>query len=216
MKMARDWAFPDADRFMVGELGCDGTYQIANLRAALRHVSNHGLGIDAGAHIGTWSKVMSAHFERVVAFEPSPDTFEALLCNMQGFACLNVECLNVALGSGKGWVSMMLDPEQERRANTGARFVRPSARGTIPVVTIDSYAFDRVGFIKLDIEGSELEALRGAKDTLTRCQPIVLYENKKLWTRHYGLAKGVVEVFLKAHGYHFLEQAGNDVIWGPA
>lgn len=200
---------------MIGELGYDGTYQIANLRAALGHVTNLERAIDAGAHIGTWSKVMSETFAHVEAFEPSPDTFEAFTANMAQFGCANVARHNVALGSAPGLVSMMLDPEQERRANTGARFVRPSLKGTIPVMTIDSFNFERVGFMKFDIEGSELAALRGAKDTLDRCKPIVLYENKRLWTRHYGIAKGAVEAFLKGHGYALLERAGNDVIWGP-
>jgi FkbM family methyltransferase len=214
MKMHAGWAFPDSDRFMVEELGCDGTYQVAHLLAALRHVREHGCAIDGGAHIGTWSKVMAGVFERVVAVEPSADTFECLDFNMAQFGCTNVARRNVAIGQAPGFVTMQLDKANEARANTGARFTK--AGGRIPVETIDSWHLERVGFLKLDIEGSEPFALRGAKDTLTRCRPIVLFENKKLWSRHFGLPKGAVSDFLTAQGYRLTESISMDQIWSPA
>lgn len=213
MKIVKGWAFPDADRFMVDELGCDGTYQLDHLQAALRYVTEHGCAIDGGAHIGTWSKVMAGVFGTVVAIEPSADTFECLAFNMRQFRCDNVEPKNVAIGSEPGLVTMGLDAANEARANTGARFAQ--AGGTIPVETIDGWQLERVGFLKLDIEGSEPFALRGATETLKRCRPIVLFENKKLWTRHFGLPKGAVSDVLSAQGYRLLETVSMDQIWGP-
>lgn len=213
MKFVHGLAFPDADRFMVAEVKGDGTYQIDNLTAALRHVTNHDCAIDGGAHVGTWSRVMSAHFARVIAVEPSPDTFEALTWNIGHAACSNVECRQVALGDAPGAVRMQLNADQAARANTGARFVE--AGGAIPVETIDSWALPSLGFLKLDVEGSEPAALRGATDTLRRCRPIVLFENKWLWTKHYGLPKQIVASFLEGLGYRLLEQVSRDQIWGP-
>lgn len=213
MQFVNGVAFPDADRFMVAELKGDGTYQIDNLMAALRRVTNHDCAIDGGAHIGAWTRVMSAHFSRVIAAEPSADTFEALTRNMEQFGCANVECRNLALGDAPGSVQMRLAPEQEQRANTGARFVE--AGGSIPVETIDSWNLPSLGFLKLDVEGSEPAALRGAVETLKRCRPIVLFENKWLWTKHYGLPKNIVARFLEGLGYHLLEQVSRDQIWGP-
>ncbi|HEX8030279.1 MAG TPA: FkbM family methyltransferase [Vicinamibacterales bacterium] len=204
--------FPISDRFMVDELRADGTYQIDNLMAALRHVTNFDCAIDGGAHIGAWSRVMSAHFARVIAVEPSADTFEALTWNIEQFGCANVECRNVALGDATGHVTMALDPDQAARANTGARFVE--AGGSIPVETIDSWNLPSLGFLKLDVEGSEPHALRGAVETLKRCRPIVLFESKFLWTRHYGLPKNIVAKFLEGLGYRMLEQVSRDQIWG--
>ena len=213
MKIVRGWAFPDSDQFMVNELGCDGTYQLDHLHAALCHVTDHGCAIDGGAPVGTWSKVMSGVFDRVVAVEPSADTFECLTFNLTKFGCTNVEARNVAIGSAPGFVTMNLDKDNEARANTGARFARDG--GTIPVETIDSWHLEDVGFLKLDIEGSEPFALRGAKDTLQRCKPIVLFENKRLWTRHFGLPKGAVAEFLEAQHYRLIETVSMDQIWGP-
>ncbi len=212
MKIQRGLAFPDADEFMVGQVKFDGTYQIENLEAGLRHVKNFDCAIDGGAHIGTWSKVMSGRFTKVIAVEPSADTFEALTWNLQQANCTNVECKPVALGDEPGFVTMALSVEQQLKANTGARFT--VAGGGIPVETIDSWKLPSVGFLKLDIEGSEYVALRGAMDTLKRCRPIVLFENKWLWTKHYGLPKDAVSKLLSHIGYRMLEQVSRDQIWG--
>lgn len=211
MKTVNGWAFPDADQFMVGELQFDGTYQSANLREALRFVTEFGCAIDGGAHVGTWSKLMAEAFEKVVAFEPAADTFECLLENLKAFE--QVQCEPYALGAESGGVSMVLDAANEARSNTGGR--RIQAGGDIPTRTIDSYQLQRVGFIKLDIEGSEPMALQGATDTITRCRPIVLFENKRLWNRYFGLPKNAVTEILEGHGYRLLSQMSCDQIWGP-
>lgn len=213
MKVVHGVAFPDADEFMVRELAPSGTYQLAHLEAALRHVRDLACAIDGGAHVGTWTRVMAARFERVLAVEPSPDTAECLIANVTAAALTNVEVHQAALGQGKGRVTMALDAANQQRANTGARFAR--AGGDIPVVTIDSFRLDRLGFLKLDVEGSEPFALAGAADTIATCKPIILFENKRLWTRHFGLPKDAVARILQGHGYRHLESISCDQIWGP-
>lgn len=215
MKMHAGWAFPDTDRFMAAAMSPSGTYQLANLEAALRHVTNFSAAIDAGAHVGTWTKVMAGTFASVVAVEPSPDTFECLEWNVAQAGLTNVRCVAAALGAKAGGrVSMALDAANRDRSNTGARFVR--AGGDIPVTTIDALGLADVGFIKLDIEGSEPAALQGAADTMRRCRPVVLFENKKLWARHHGQPPNAVEAILRSHGYRMVEKVSCDEIWRPA
>lgn len=213
MKVVNGVAFPDADEFMVQELAPTGTYQLAHLDAALKHVRNFSGAIDGGAHVGTWSRVMAGRFASVLAFEPSPDTFECLQWNLAEAGLTNVHAVNAALGSQPGFVAMALDAPNEARKNTGARFVRPG--GSIPVVTIDSLGLADVGFIKLDVEGSEPAALEGASKTLATFKPIVLFENKRLWTRHHGRPKDAVVRILQRHGYRLVDKVSCDEIWGP-
>lgn len=213
MKTVHGWAFPDVDDFMAKEIHEDGSYQGGHLRAALQYVTDWSLAIDGGAHVGTWSKPLSERFARVLAIEPSADTFEALQANLQAFGCANVEAKNIALGAAPGTVTMILDGLQAERHNTGARYVQ-AGTGTIPTEPIDAWELPSLGFLKLDVEGSEYFALKGAMQTLKRCKPIVLFEDKFLW-RRYGLDRLAPQTLLQSLGYRELERAKMDAIWGP-
>lgn len=210
MKTRFLWSFPDADEFMINELKPDG-YQSSHLRIALQYVTDWSLAVDGGSHAGTWARLMSQAFERVIAVEPSADTFEALAVNMKQFSCDNVELRNVALGEALGRVSMVLEGRGLELKNTGARHTGPGS--DVAVETIDSWKLPSLGFLKLDVEGSEFVALKGARKTLDRCKPIVLFEDKKLWFKNHGQPKNSVEVFLTSIGYHEVARASMDAIW---
>jgi hypothetical protein len=64
--------------------------------------------------------------------------------------------------------------------------------------TLDSYALEDVGFVKIDVEGHELAALRGAEQTLRRCRPLVLVEVED---RHRPDAVSSVRAFMATMGY---------------
>lgn len=211
MKLHAGIAFPDADQFMVKEMKGDQTYQAAHLHEALRFVTEFGCAVDCGAHVGLWARLMADAFEKVVAFEPSLDTFECLLHNTRAHE--HIQCKPYALGASPGTVRMALDAKNALRANTGARYVE--AGGDIQVRTIDSFALDRVGFLKLDIEGSEPMALQGAAETIARWKPIILFENKTLWSRHFNLPTDAVVRILERYGYRHLSTVSHDEIWGP-
>jgi FkbM family methyltransferase len=205
------FAFPDADVFMAAQLQPDGRYQGDHLDAALGYVTDWHQAVDGGAHVGTWSKALATRFDSVLAFEPAQDTFEALLENVKD--CLNVVPMQTALGAGLGSVSMTIDAKNQARSNTGARYVQ--ADGPIRMIAIDSLDLPALGFLKLDIEGSELPALMGARNTLLRCQPIVLFEEKGFGAR-FGVSRGQIGTFLTDLGYRLLAAISCDQIWGPA
>lgn len=212
MKTVSGWAFPDVDEFMAAELGPDGSYQKSHLDLAMKFVTDWSLAVDAGAHVGTWARVLSQKFLQVIAVEPAADTFEALAANMATFGCQNVDLRNVALGARSGMVSIApLEPRAEALKNTGARFVQ--AGGNIPCQRLDDWDLPSLGFLKLDVEGSEASILEGALKTLRRCRPIVLYENKG-FVRRFGYRPDAPKAVLESIGYRFLEKAGCDLIYG--
>ncbi len=218
MTQVQAWWFPDADTYIVDALRrgalaapeAKWLAQLDHLDTALGFVTNFDCAIDGGAHVGTWAQVLGTRFRRVLACEPSPDTFACLDRNLAG---TTVERCPVALGACAGVGSMTWTDAQRDRGNTGARFLQ--AGGEIPVVAIDDWALPSLGFLKLDVEGSEVAALQGARATLARCRPIVLVEHKFLWTRHFGLPKGAVAGLLTALEYSQLASVGCDQIWGP-
>lgn len=211
MKQVNGFAFPDADVFMASQLGADGRYQGDHLDEALEHVTDFSMALDGGAHVGTWTKVLADHFDQVVAVEPSPDTFEALVANVG--ALPNVMCRELALGAGPGWVSLALDEKNTARQNTGARYIQVD--GPIPMVTIDSLGLATLGFLKLDVEGSEFPALLGARGTIARGRPVILFEDKGFGSR-LGVKRGAIESFLAGLGYRKVAQLSADQIWRAA
>lgn len=213
MKQIKGWYFPDVDAFMANEMKEDGSYQGGHLRAVLPFVTDHSVAVDGGAHVGTWTKPLSGLFGSVVAIEPSPDTYEALVANMQAFGCANVTCHHVALGAAPGFVSMTWDKRAADLANTGGRYVQE--HGEIWRITLDSLNLPSLGFLKLDVEGAEPDALKGGAETIARCKPIVLFENKGFCRRYGYPADGPQQVLTK-FGYRQLLVTGKDVIWGPA
>lgn len=129
--------------------------------------------LDAGASIGTWTIYASLRVGeegRVVAVEPNPVNYTKLLSNLRLNHSSNVYPLQKAL-----WDQGGLDL---RLGGTGGETrVTGKGSGEVRSETIDSlsdslgYHFDR---IKMDVEGAEARALKGAKDSLTFCRQIIL------------------------------------------
>lgn len=207
------WAYPAADDFMWREAKPDGSYQRRHLDAAMTFVTDRRVAIDGGAHVGQFTKPLAALFDHVIAVEPAEDTFACLVANVARFRLLNVEVKQAALGSRVGYVSLALDAKQTARGNTGGRFVVPG--GGIPVERIDDWKLPYVGLIKLDVEGSEPDAINGAIETIASCKPIILFEDKE-FSRRYGFYPRATQNLLTTMGYTFLQAISHDEIWGPA
>jgi hypothetical protein len=164
---------------MVGQVTGEGTYQLDHLTEAYA-TSRTSTARSTAARIGTWSRVMSRASRGDCGGAQSghlahcSGTWSRPLHQHRGRPCAR----------GRLGPCRSLSTEQAQRGNTGARFVKPDTKA-------HSGRDDRqlhlasLGFLKLDVEGSEPAALRGAKDTLARCRPVVL-ENKFLWSRHYA------------------------------
>jgi FkbM family methyltransferase len=210
VKLVKGWALPDFDEFWKEILPDDGRYQYANLMAAVGQCRQRRTVIDGGAHIGTWSKVFAQQFDRVIAFEPSPDTYACLLHNVKAE---NVEFRNQAIGKKPGMVRMTLAGFEgtKRAGNSGSRYSVEG--GDIERVTVDSLELDDLDLLKMDIEGGEVHALMGAKKTLARCRPVVLFENKWEWKRH-GFGEFAPHELLTSLGAVKLDHVGIDEVWG--
>lgn len=141
-----------------------------------RHIPQGGTVVDGGAHIG-YHTVLAASLVgpegRVVAFEPAPSTYALLAENIAQNGCENVTVLQAALADRSGPGALHLSSGwsgDHRIAETPARHAVE-----IELVSLDQYlsASATVDFIKLDIQGAEPLALKGAERVLARSPRLV-------------------------------------------
>jgi len=84
----------------------------------------------------------------------------------------------------------------------------------VQVSPLDAFNLYNVGFIKLDVEGYEYFALKGAEKTIKKWRPVVLIEENGLCNR-YGIKDGQCGELLKSWGYSLAQRVRKDEIWTP-
>lgn len=159
-----------------------------------------GVTVDVGANIGTHA-IYYAQFGHVHCFEPLPIAFECLTHNMRNEDCT---LYNLAVGDGEGTIKL-ISPEDD---NPGATYGIPGE--DIPVIAIDSLDLDDCDFIKLDCEGMEIQALRGAKETIKKFKPVLCIESNPRTLARWGATPNDLLICLYAMGYITKTKVPND------
>jgi FkbM family methyltransferase len=189
----------------------------------LKHVKNFRNAVDIGAHVGISVHQWAPLFEQVYAFEPMIDHYNCLTKNTAKFP--NVKCFNNAMSNE----SRMLHGAYRTMKNSGSfqlvddEFVAVNHKKAriydIPSKRLDDFELNDVDMIKIDVEGWEFEVLKGAEQTIRRCQPILMVEythgggreNKSMHT--YDVAEYLA--FVNSIGYREIIELGGDTIYGP-
>jgi FkbM family methyltransferase len=148
-----------------------------------RHCSPYSNCIDIGCHKGEvldW--ILAAAPQGVhYGFEPLPDLY-ADLCNRYAEK-QNCSFSDIALSDKAGEATFNYVISNPAYSGLQKRnYDKPNEQDktiTVKTATLDSVlpADYTVHFIKIDVEGGELQVLRGAVETLRRCQPIVVFEH---------------------------------------
>jgi FkbM family methyltransferase len=167
-------------------------YDLQTIEVMKRALKNGGNCVDVGCHTGVMMDEMLAISPNGThwGFEPLPDLFQGLAKKYRGVA--NVKILNVALSEATGTVSF-----QHVVSNPGysglrkRRYDRPNE--VIQSITVSTAMLDdvipessSVEFIKIDVEGAELQVFRGAMKTISRCRPVIVFEHGLGAADHYG------------------------------
>ena len=66
---------------------------------------------------------------------------------------------------------------------------------------MDSYEFENISFIKIDVQGADGEVLMGALQTIQRCMPIVVFEWEDQLAVNFSVTLDVIKRELSALGY---------------
>jgi FkbM family methyltransferase len=155
--------------------------------------------IDIGAWCGTWAKAIEPYARKVIAFEPDKIHFECLLKN----ATINCEARREAVGSEEKYISLTDDNFTQAK--------RVDKSGDTRMVTIDSLDYKGVDLIKIDVEGYEMEVLKGAQRTLQNTQYLMIELNNN--TKKYGSSNAEVEKYIKLSGFKVLMEHWPDKVF---
>jgi len=143
-----------------------------------RLVDRGGTFIDVGAHTGYYALYMAPLVARVFAFEPDATAFAALTANLA--QAPNAQAARAAVSSVSGTAELTVDEGgfSQIASLHGAETAQPNA--SVKVVTIDSWMAAHPGppvtCIKIDVDGHDLEVLKGATGVIARDRAIVLTE----------------------------------------
>lgn len=181
----------------------------------VRHARLSGKTVlDIGANRGIYSIYMSraaGRDGRVIAFEPQPELGEHLARVKRDFRLDNLEIENSGLSSAPATMKMWRPKVGSGSANLYGDNNAGWSQIEVPVIRLDDYlqqaGVDSVDLIKCDIEGHELDALRGGVEMLRRDMPALILE-----CAHTEAVNGELFGFLEDLGYdgHFYYVAPGD------
>lgn len=156
-----------------------------------RFIRPGDLVIDAGANMGAMTIPYAKQAETVIAFEPQEFLFYTLCGNIAANNLYNVRayCKAVAEVSGK----KLFCPSPKLKNNDGVPFYddylqhfggvyltetkRFETDFEVETIAIDDLNLEKCDFIKLDVEGDELKAFVGAKETISKFKPVMFVES---------------------------------------
>jgi FkbM family methyltransferase len=192
-----------------------GNFEEAERQFVERFLKPSMIVLDIGAHHGFYTLLASykvGPIGQVIAFEPSPREYQRLLWHLRLNRRKNVLAEPFALGSHEGTTQLFL----VRGRDTGCNSLRPPKTADpaspvqVPIVRLDDYlerqGITHVDFVKMDVEGAELEVLRGATSLLSRKpRPVWMMEVQDIRTEAFGYsAKDIVE-FLRERDFHWFK-----------
>lgn len=218
MKKVGDWWWPDHERHLIEWMANPKGTALINGRLAYQAkkqlrcmdfcpTDRRRVAIDVGGHCGTWSWNLAHWFEKVEAFEPVAEHRE---CFEKNVTRPNVTLHPYALGDREGMISIVTED-----GSSGNSFIK--GKGTIPMKTLDSFGFENVDFIKIDVEGAEDFVLRGGEQMIERWKPVVVVEQKRSMSQErFGLKPLSAVKFLIDLGYKVADEISGDYFLVPA
>lgn len=130
--------------------------------------------IDAGAYNGDTLKEAIAYFpllECVTAIEPDPKNYKKLMKYVQTLETPRVDAINAAVWNSTGDGALMSSGNRNSSISSTSSYEHKDTE--VSLVTLDSLGLSP-DYVKYDVEGAEMEALKGSRETILRSHPTLL------------------------------------------
>lgn len=209
------WIDPENDNGVERSLYYNGSYESGTINFIEKHLKSGDCFVDVGANIGLMSlkasKIVGKQ-GKVYSFEPHPNTAKILRFNISLNSIINTETIEKGVGS-KSDSAKIFDRWDVNRGGASLLPSNSEEKGyNIEVVTLDEMFSDKaISMIKIDIEGYELEALKGAKQILSSTKPPILIVECTEETEHQEYTREALYNWLKEanKSYKFYKLKGS-------
>jgi FkbM family methyltransferase len=175
------------DRYIGRSLDEYGEFSYGESHLFERIIRPGMIAVDVGANIGVHTLTLSrlvGPVGHVIAVEPQRALFQMLCANLALNELSNVRALQVGAGRQNGR-AFLPKIDYGRPENFAGISLATQAEGeAVQVISIDSLALPACHFVKIDVEGMELEAIDGGASTIAKNRPIMFVENDRLKKSH--------------------------------
>ena len=196
------------------------SYEEEELSMQYRLIEKNDVVFDIGGNYGWYAIHIAKKFpnNEIFSFEPVPSTFTKLRENMTLNEVNNINAINIGLSNKRGEFVFYCDPMLTVNAslsnvNDNANALEVTCKVSVLDEYVSSNGIKKLDFIKCDIEGAELFALLGAKDSIIKFKPKIFVEMLRKWSAKFNYHPNDIILFLKELGYkcytinhHFLEE----------
>ena len=179
------------------------------------HINTHSIVVDVGANAGYLTKLFSriAKNGQVISFEPSSYALSILNLVTRCCSLKNVRVIPIGLGSAPSSLALNIPIKKSGSLGYGLAHINDDrnidARQTIVeeiiIDTLDNMlsklSLTKIDFIKLDIEGWELQALTGARCCIDTWRPVLMIEVNEKYLRRAGDSTSQLWAFLREFDY---------------
>ncbi len=170
------------------------------LRVLPNYITPNKLTIDVGGNSG-YQTYFHPNYNDVVTYEPVPELFEVLSQNLKQLD-EKVTLINKAVTNDNKDIELFVDVN--RLSMTSQAPLVESEAINVPGVALDNENHTNVGFIKVDVEGYELDVLEGATKLIERDRPTMMVEVYQPWCDKIGFSSETIFEFFVDRDYRIL------------
>lgn len=137
------------------------------------NIGTNEVFVDCGAYTGdsvsSFVEFVENRYKKVLAFEPDTNNYKVLLNNVDKFKWENVDCIRAATGLSHTYVNFSDDGGAGASLSEGNS--KTAKKDLTLQIKLDEYIEEKPTFIKMDIEGAELDCLKGAENVIRTLKP---------------------------------------------
>ena len=162
------------------------------------HLNSNNTFLDIGANAGIYSYHFKNKMKKIVAFEPVKE----ILVSLENLKSRNVEIHNCALSNNNDYLEIHIPVDKHGNTISYIASLEPRGENTIKrkieVKMLDDFNYQNVSLIKIDVEGHELEVLKGGYETINKYKPHLVIEIEQ---RHLAYDMSKTFNYIKGIGY---------------